>query len=74
MEAMIYVAATVYFWKISQHWFPYVFVGFIWQAISVILVFFMPESPRWLGKAGRSGEQKRVMSLIYKPEHLDAAN
>ena len=29
-EAAIYVVATVYFWKISLHWFWYVLVGFFW--------------------------------------------
>ncbi len=35
---------------------------------------FMPESPRWLGKEGRSEDQLRVMQKIYRYDHLDAAN
>lgn len=63
---MIYVVATVYFWKISQHWFPYVLVGFIWQAISVILVFLMPESPRWLVSSRKLDKAKEAFGKIAK--------
>ena len=34
----------------------------------------MPESPRWLGKAGRSEEQRKVIKLIFKEEHVEAVN
>lgn len=47
-EGLLYVAATIYFWKISRHWFYFVMVGEIWVIISVILLFWVPESPRWL--------------------------
>ena len=42
--------------------------------IQLIGMFFMPESPRWLGKAGRSEEQRKVIKLIYKEEHVEAVN
>ena len=46
--SMIYVFSTVYFWKIDKHWFYYCLVGYIWNVVSVIGLFWMPESPRFL--------------------------
>ena len=37
-------------------------------------ICFMPESPRWLGKEGKSEQQRKVMALIYKPEFMEQAN
>lgn len=42
--------------------------------VQLIGMFFMPESPRWLGKVGRADEQRKVMELIYKEEYLEEAN
>ena len=36
-------------------------------------MFFMPESPRWLGKMGRSEQMTDVMRKLYKPQYLDGA-
>ena len=47
-EAFIYVLATLYFWKISTHWFYFVVIGLGFNIISVIGLFFLPESPRYL--------------------------
>ena len=44
------------------------------SAAQFIGMCFMPESPRWLGKEGRSEDQLRVMQKIYKVDHLDTAN
>ena len=59
-EALIYLVAVIYFWKISTHCFWYVLVGAIWQVISVIMLFFMPESPRYLITAGRNEEARQA--------------
>ena len=63
---MIYVVGTIYFWKISKHWFWYCLVGYVWQVISVVLLFFMPESPRWLVSVGRLSEAKVAFETIAK--------
>jgi len=42
--------------------------------VQLIGMFFMPESPRWLGKVGRDEDQHKVMKLIYKSEYLESAN
>ena len=65
-EALIYVFATIYFWKISRHWFWYCLVGYVWQVISVVLLLFMPESPRWLVSVGRLSEAKAAFETIAK--------
>lgn len=63
-EAMIYVVGTIYFWKISKHWFWYCLIGYIWQAISVIFLIWMPESPRYLISVGKLDEAKKVFQTI----------
>ena len=63
---MIYVVATVYFWKISKHWFPYVLIGFVWQAISCVLLLLMPESPRWLVSSRRLDRARQAFGTIAK--------
>ena len=37
-------------------------------------ICLMPESPRWLGKAGRTDEQLAVIRKIYLPKYIEAAN
>jgi len=43
------------------------------STIQLIGMFFMPETPRWLGKSGHQEKQLAVMRQIYRPEHLDKA-
>lgn len=63
-EAAIYVVATIYFWKISLHWFWFVLIGFFWQTISVILITWMPESPRYLLSVGKLEEARKAFDNI----------
>ena len=57
-EGMIYVIGTLYFWKVSKHWFWYCLIGYIWNIISVVLLVWMPESPRYLVSVGRLDEAR----------------
>ena len=65
-EALVYVVATFYFWKISIHWFWLGFIGLLWQIISVVGLFLMPESPRYLVSAGKLSEAKIAFETIAK--------
>ena len=65
-EVSIYCLAVIYFWKISTHWFWFVLIGAIWQVISIFMLFFMPESPRYLVTAGRYEEARQAFETIAK--------
>ena len=68
------VLSTVIALLLQPNWRLMLGLSGVPSILQLLGMVFMPESPRWLGKAGRADEQKRVMSLIYKPEHLDTAN
>jgi len=36
-------------------------------------MIWMPESPRWLGKAGKIEQMTAVMRKLYKPQYMEAA-
>mmetsp|Transcript_34047 Transcript_34047/g.42013 ORF Transcript_34047/g.42013 Transcript_34047/m.42013 type:complete len:274 (+) Transcript_34047:590-1411(+) len=63
-EASIYVFATLYFWKISTHWFYFVIIGFFFNLISLVLLFFLPESPRYLISVGKLEEARKGFAKI----------
>ena len=65
-EAAIYVVATIYFWKISKQWFWYCFIGYVWQLISLVCLFWMPESPRYLIKSGKIEQARKALTQIAK--------
>ena len=41
-------------------------VGFVWNVISVIGMFWMPESPRYLVGTGRLDEAREVFQTIAR--------
>lgn len=43
------------------------------STLQFIGMFFMPESPRWLGKVGREAECNAIMCKIYKEKYLEPA-
>ena len=65
-EAAIYVVATIYFWKISKQWFWYCFIGYVWQLTSLVCLFWMPESQRYLIKRGRTDEARKAFMQIAR--------
>lgn len=63
-EALIYVLATTYFWKISKHWFYFVLVGLIYNVSCIFLLYFIPESPRYLVNAGKLEQARKAFEKI----------
>lgn len=64
LEAFIFVLATLYFWQINKHWIYFVLIGYSWNIISVIGMYWMPESPRYLLNVGKYDEAIKVFQLI----------
>ena len=60
LEALIFVFATLYFWQINKHWIYFVLIGYIWNIISVVGMYWMPESPRYLLNVGKYEEAAKV--------------
>ncbi|KAF1876324.1 hypothetical protein Lal_00029672 [Lupinus albus] len=40
--------------------------------IQIVLMFFLPESPRWLYRKGRGDEGEIILRKIYQPEDVEA--
>lgn len=58
--------ATLYFWKISTHWFYFVVIGLGFNIISVVGLFFLPESPRYLVTVKKFDEAKVAFEVMAK--------
>ena len=65
-EALIYVFCTIYFWKISRHWIYYCLCGYAWNIISVVCLFWLPESPRYLASAGKLKDARKVFEQMAR--------
>ena len=66
------LSAAVCF-ALRPHWRWMVGASAILSVAQLIGMMFMPESPRWLGKMGRTEQMRAVMRKVYKPDHLDRA-
>ena len=65
-EGGIYVIATIYFWKISTQGFYFLGIGLIFNILSVIILFFLPESPRYLVSTQKLNLAKAGFEIIAK--------
>jgi hypothetical protein len=64
VEGLIYLQATIYFYYISKDWFNFVMVGYCFQLISAVAVWWLPESPIFLLNTGRYKEMKDSLKTI----------
>jgi SP family myo-inositol transporter-like MFS transporter 13 len=65
------VVAYVVGWLFSQRlhgWRWMVGLGALPAAIQFVMLFFLPETPRYLVKAGRIQQAKRVLGRVYKSD------
>jgi len=49
---MVYLVATIYFWKISDDWYWIGMIGLLCNLFSACTCWFLPESPRYLLETG----------------------
>ena len=66
--------SSILAYLLRPYWRWMVGLGAIPSLLQFIGMIFLPESPRWLSKAGRYQESQKVTKMIYKPEFLDEAN
>ena len=65
-DATIYICCVVYFAEISKHWFYYALIGYILNVISMVGLYWLPESPRFLHKSGKESEAQEVIEKIAR--------
>ena len=65
-DGLVYMIATLFFWKISRDWEMYWLFPLIINGISTIGVFFMPESTRILVRQGRITEAVETFKMIAR--------
>ncbi len=65
-EGLIFVYATIYYWKIDRHWFYILSVGYFLSLLSMIGSFFLPESPVYLINAAELDRAKKSLEVIAK--------
>ena len=66
MQSFITIFGSIYFWKISKHAIYFEIVGLIWEFLSCILMFWIPESPRYLMESGQLDKANAVFDYIAK--------
>lgn len=62
------VVAYIIGWLFSKHshgWRIIVGLGALPAGVQLALVYFLPETPRWLVRAGREQEARRVLLRVY---------
>jgi MFS transporter, SP family, solute carrier family 2 (myo-inositol transporter), member 13 len=56
---------------LGEKWRLMLGIAAIPSFIQLICMFFMPESPRWLGKIGRMDEARTILGRIYTQEAFE---
>lgn len=67
-QVIAYVLALFLVYIKPNGWRWMVGVGGIPAAIQMVLMMAMPETPRWLVQAGRTGQAERVLRLVFGRE------
>jgi MFS family permease len=65
-EGLIFIYATIYFLQISTKWIYFTLIGYCLQIISMVLVFFLPESPVYLMTKGLGYRARDSFRTIAK--------
>ena len=65
-DATIYIVAVIYFSSISKHWIYYALIGYTANVISMVGLYWLPESPKFLHKAGRIAEARESLQVIAR--------
>ncbi|KAK4209584.1 general substrate transporter [Rhypophila decipiens] len=75
-QVIAYIVGWVFGSYASQEtgWRWMVGLGALPAAVQMVLLLFMPESPRWLVKAGRSGEAKAVIQKVSGGNQLGTSS
>lgn len=67
MEGAIYVYLTLYFRYVSKNWlYPEIWGAFTAFVSGLIILFWVPESPKWYYKKARFMECHAVLSKMAK--------
>ena len=67
------VLSVILVFMMKPNWRAMLGLAAIPSTVQFFAMLCMPESPRWLGKAGRHEEMKEVIHLIYTPDYQEAA-
>jgi len=62
----VFFFGVIYFWKISNYWGYYAFIGLAFNAIGLAMLRFIPESPQWLFQKARFEEAQQSLETIAK--------
>lgn len=65
-ETLTAMLGVFYFALISNHWFYYIFIGYLMQIVGTICCFWLPESPKYLFKKGKVEATVEVLRSMAK--------
>ena len=70
-ENLVYLWATLYFWKVGKNVFPLLALGYGINIVAVVGVYFLPESPVYLIKKGNLEEARKSLEFIARVNGKD---
>ena len=73
VDISVFLLGTIYFWKISKHWFYFCAIGYLLQMFASIAIWFLPESPVLLVQHRRLEETRRSLRTIAWMNDYDFA-